>query len=177
MKKKIKKYWFLTVVAAVNLIILNFFPRIGANAFRFTWKNFLNFVFMLTPIFICIGLMDIWIERDTMIKIMGEKSGFKGVLVALLLGMVTAVPLYALLPIAGVLLKKGSRISNVLIFLCSSASIRIPLLLFEITSMGWQFTFTRFGLNIIVVFVIVFIIEKTLSGTDKKEIYDNANKL
>lgn len=177
MKKIIKKYWFLAAVVTANLITLIFYPHIGTDALRFTGKNFLNFLFMLTPIFICIGLMDIWIERDTMLKIMGEKSGIKGVLVALLLGVVTAVPLYALLPIAGVLLKKGSRISNVIIFLCTSASIRIPLLLFEISSMGWQFTFARFGLNIIMVFVIAFIIEKTLSGTDKKEIYDSANKL
>jgi hypothetical protein len=69
-------------------------------------------------------------------KIMGDKSGARGALVALLLGVVTAVPLYALMPVAGVLLKKGSKIRNVLIFLCASASIRIPLLLFEISSLG-----------------------------------------
>jgi len=177
MKKLIKKYWFLAAVVISNLFALIFYPQTGITALSFTGKNFLNFLFMLTPIFICIGLMDVWIDRDTMIKIMGEKSGFKGMIVALLLGVVTAVPLYALLPVAGVLLKKGSRISNVLIFLCASASIRIPLLLFEISSLGWQFTFTRFGLNIIVVFAIAFIIEKMLSEADKKAIYENAEKL
>jgi len=177
MIKILKKYWFLFVVVIVNIVMLIFQPQIEITALRFTWKNFLNFLFMLTPIFICIGLMDIWIDRNTMIKIMGDKSGFKGVLVALLLGVITAVPLYALLPVAGVLLKKGSRISNVLIFLCSSASIRIPLLLFEISSLGWEFTFTRFGLNIIVVFAIAFIIEKTLSEAEKKVVYENADKL
>jgi len=177
MKKLIKKYWFLAAVVIANLFTLIFYPQTGITALSFTGKNFLNFLFMLTPIFICIGLMDVWIDRDTMIKIMGEKSGFKGIIVALLLGVITAVPLYALLPVAGVLLKKGSRISNVLIFLCASASIRIPLLLFEISSLGWKFTFTRFGLNIVVVFAIAFIIEKMLSETDKKAIYENAEKL
>lgn len=60
---------------------------------------------------------------------MGDRSGLSGMGISLLLGMLTAVPVYALLPIAGLLLKKGGRISNVLIFLCSSVSIRIPLLL------------------------------------------------
>ena len=54
--------------------------------------------------------------------------------------MKTAVPLYALLPVAGVLLKEGCRVSNVLIFLCASTSIRIPLLFFEISSLGAPFT-------------------------------------
>jgi len=177
MKKIIRKYWFLSSVVIVNLFFLILYPQIEINALHFTWQNFLNFIFMLTPIFICIGLMDVWIERDTLVKIMGEKSGIKGILVALMLGVITAVPLYALLPVAGILLKKGSRITNILIFLCSSASIRIPLLLFEISSLGWRFTFARFGLNIIVVFLIAFTIEKTLTEIDKKTIYENAEKI
>ena len=177
MKKLLKKYWFLSAVIAISLIVLVFQPQTEIDALHFTGRNFLNFLFMLTPIFICIGLMDIWIERDTMIMIMGEKSGLKGILVALMLGVVTAVPLYALLPVAGVLLKKGSRISNVLLFLCASASIRIPLLLFELSSLGWQFTFVRLGLNIAVVFAVAFIIEKLLSDTDKKMIEKTVNEL
>ena len=177
MKKIMKRYWFLALVVLVNAVMLIAQPQTGITALSFTGKNLLNFLFMLTPIFICIGLMDVWIERDRMVKIMGDHSGFKGILIALLLGVVTAVPLYALLPVAGVLLKKGSRISNVLIFLCSSASIRIPLLLFEISSLGWQFTFARFGLNIVVVFIIAFTIEGMLSEAEKKAIYENAEKL
>lgn len=177
MKNRLKKHWLLTAVIAVSMLMLIFQPQTEIDALRFTGKNFLNFLFMLAPIFICIGLMDVWIERDTMIKIMGEKAGFKGIIVALLLGMVTAVPLYALLPVAGVLLKKGSRIFNVMVFLCASASIRIPLLLFEISSLGWRFTFVRFGSNIVVVFIIAFVIEKLLSETEKKSIYENADSM
>ena len=175
MKNPLKKHGFLAVVIVVSLLMLVFKPQTEIEALRVTGKNLLNVQFMLTPIFICIGLLDVWIERDTMIKIMGEKSGFKGMIVAMMLGMVTAVPLYALLPVAGVLLKKGSRIFNIMIFLCASASIRIPLLLFEISSLGWRFTFLRFGLNIVVVFAIAFIIEKLLSDADVKEIYETAD--
>ena len=51
--------------------------------------------------------MDVWIESDKMIKMMGDSSGLSGMGISLLLGMLTAVPVYALLPIAGLLLKKG----------------------------------------------------------------------
>jgi uncharacterized membrane protein YraQ (UPF0718 family) len=47
-----------------------------------------------------------------MIRMMGNRSGLRGALIAFLLGTVTAVPLYALLPVAGTLLRKGSRIST-----------------------------------------------------------------
>lgn len=176
MKKMLKKHWMLAAIVVISLIVLIVQPQTEITALRFAGKNFLNFLFMITPIFICIGLMDIWIQRDTMIKIMGQKSGIGGIIVALLLGAVTAVPLYALLPVAGVLLKKGSRISNILIFLCASASIRIPLLLFEISSLGWRLAFVRFGLNVIVVFAIAFIIERSMSEADINSIYDNADR-
>lgn len=112
------------------VIIWLYDPQIGKTALSFSKKNFINFLFILTPVFICIGLMDVWVEREKMIRIMGADSGIKGIIVALLAGMKTAVPFYALPPVAGVLLKKGCRIFNVLLFLCTSTSIRIPLLLF-----------------------------------------------
>ena len=114
--------------------------------------------------------MDVWIESDKMIKMMGDRSGLSGMGISLLLGMLTAVPVYALLPIAGLLLKKGGRISNVLIFLCSSVSIRIPLLLFEISSLGIRFAACRFVLNLAVVFVISFLVERLLSERDWQDI-------
>lgn len=105
-----------------------------------------------------------------MIKMMGDRSGLSGMGISLLLGMLTAVPVYALLPIAGLLLKKGGRISNVLIFLCSSVSIRIPLLLFEISSLGIRFATCRFVLNLAVVFVVSFLVERLLSERDRQDI-------
>lgn len=177
MKKIIKKYRLFFVVIVVNFFASFYYPRVGKEILVFTGKNVINFLFMLTPIFICIGLLDVWVERETMIKIMGEKSGIQGVLVAFLLGVVTAVPLYALLPVSGMMLKKGCKIANVLIFICSCASIRIPLLLFEVSSMGWKFTIIRFIVNIFVVIIIAFMIEKVLTEKNKKSIYDNANNL
>lgn len=177
MKTAIRKHWFLFIIVLCNGIVWLYDPQIGKTALVFSVKNVINFLFILTPVFVCIGLMDVWVEREKMIRIMGADSGIKGIVVAMLSGMITAVPLYALLPVAGVLLKKGSRISNVLIFLCASASIRIPLLFFEISSLGAPFTLSRFGLNLLVVFAIAFIIEKLLSDQDKKTIYENADKL
>lgn len=176
MKAFLHKYGFLlAVIIALSVITCCNLP-LGLTALQFTGKNFLNFLFMLTPIFILIGLLDTWVDRNTMIKIMGEKSGIKGVFIALCMGVITAVPVYALFPIANVLLKKGCKIFNVMIFFCSSAGIRIPLLLFEVSSFGWELTLLRFALNLIVVFVMAYIIEKILSEKDKIAIHENANR-
>ena len=79
---------------------------------------------VIPPIFILLGLLDVWVQRETMIKLMGEKSGILGILIAFFLGSGAAGPLYAAFPIAGVLLKKGSKFSNVLIFICSLSTTK-----------------------------------------------------
>jgi len=176
MKNILKKYKFIIAIIIVNSVITLVNPQVGSVSFEFTMTNLSNFVFILVPIFICVGLLDVWVKKETMIGLMGKKSGGRGIILSYLLGVVTAVPLYALFPIAGMMLKKQCSILNVLIFICSSASIRIPLLLFEASSLGIKFTTVRFITNIFVVIAIAFIIEKLLSDSEKQEIYNNIDK-
>ncbi len=108
-----------------------------------------------------------------MIKLMGEKSGYVGMLLAFLLGSAAAGPLYAAFPLAGVLLKKGSKLSNVLIFIGAWSTTKIPMLLFEYSAMGWKFTLIRFIINIPGIILIAYITEKLLSKKEKEMLYEN----
>jgi uncharacterized membrane protein YraQ (UPF0718 family) len=114
------------------------------------------------------------VQRETMIKLMGEKSGFVGVLLAFFLGSAAAGPLYAAFPVAGILLKKGSTFFNVLIFIGAWSTTKIPMLLFEASSMGWVFMISRFIIDIPVIVLIAYITEKFLNEKEKQYIYDNA---
>jgi hypothetical protein len=90
-----------------------------------------------------------------------------------LLGSASAGPLYAGFPIAGILLKKGSKFSNVLIFIGAWSTTKIPLLLFEASAMGWRFMLNRFCVDIPGIALIAYVTEKILTATDK-EIYKDA---
>ena len=142
-----------------------------------TWKNTLEMLSVIPPVFILLGLLDVWIQRETMIKFMGEKSGFIGIAIAFLLGSAAAGPLYAAFPVAGVLLKKGSKLSNVLIFIGAWSTTKIPLLLFEASSLGWKFMMTRFLIDIPGIAIIAYVTEKMLTEKDKTVIFENANSL
>ncbi|MFA6308901.1 MAG: permease [Clostridia bacterium] len=174
MKKTIKRYKFAIALVAINLIILAIYPSIGIKSFSITWSNTLEMLSVVPPIFVLLGLLDVWVQRETMIKLMGEKSGFIGILLAFLMGSVAAGPLYASFPIAAVLLKKGSRFSNVIIFVGAWTTTKIPLLLFETSAMGLKFMITRFLIDIPVVILIAVITDKLLNANDKKQVYDNA---
>jgi uncharacterized membrane protein YraQ (UPF0718 family) len=174
MKEIIKRYKYAILLLFINLGIIVIYPSVGLRSFAITWNNTLEMLAVLPPIFILLGLLDVWVERETMIKLMGEKSGFKGMALAFFLGSAAAGPLYAAFPLAGVLLKKGSKFTNVLIFIGAWSTTKIPLLLFETTAMGWKFMALRFLINIPGIAVIAYLTEKLINEKEKKYIYDNA---
>lgn len=174
MKEVIKRYKFFLILAVINIGLLVIYPSIGQKSISITWSNTLEMLSVIPPIFILLGLLDVWVQREIMIKLMGEKSGFIGIAIAFFLGSAAAGPLYAAFPVAGVLLKKGSKFSNVLIFIGAWSTTKIPMLLFETSSMGWKFMLTRFIIDIPGIALIAYVTEKLLNEKEKQYIYDNA---
>lgn len=174
-KKTIKRYKIFILLAVINILVLIFIPELGKKSLQITMSNALEMLSILPPIFILLGLLDVWVKRETMVKYMGESSGLVGILLAFLLGSAAAGPLYAAFPVAVVLLKKGSKLSNVLIMIGAWSTTKIPLLLFEASSMGIKFMVLRLVLDLFGIAVIAYSTEKLLSKEDKKEIYANAS--
>lgn len=175
MKNLLKRYAFFIVLLVVNGLIFVFYPSIGHKSILITWSNTLEMVSVIPPVFILLGLLDVWVQRETMIKFMGERSGFIGIAIAFLLGSAAAGPLYAAFPVAGVLLKKGSKLSNVLIFIGAWSTTKIPMLLFESSAMGWKFMLTRFLIDIPGIAIIAYATERVLNKKDKNIIYEKAS--
>lgn len=174
MSAVIHRYKFVIIILAVNLALLALLPAIGVKSFQISAENLLGMLAVLPPIFILLGLLDIWVEKETIIKLMGEKSGLLGMTLAFLLGSAAAGPLYAAFPVAGVLLRKGSKLSNILIFIGAWSTTKIPMLLFEASALGWKFTLTRLIVNIPGIILIAVIIEALLTDEDKKIMYRHA---
>ncbi len=175
--KTIKKYWIF--IGASLLIALMFIwnRELGLKAVDTVAFSFKEMMMVLPPIFVLLGLLDVWIPKDTMVKYMGEDSGFLGVLLAFLLGSAAAGPLYGAFPVAAVFMKKGVKFRNILIFLGSWSTTKLPLLLFELSAMGPQFTLTRFLVNIPGIFLIAYIVNKSLSKEEIKLMYEGASEL
>lgn len=173
MKEIINRYRLFILLLIIDLAIIAIYPSVGKKSLDITWNNTLEMLSVIPPIFILLGLLDVWVERETVIKLMGEKSGFIGIALAFLLGSAAAGPLYAAFPMAGVLLKKGSKFSNVLIFIGAWSTTKIPMLLFEASSMGWKFMTLRFVIDIPGIAIIAYATDRLLNEREKRNIYDN----
>lgn len=157
--------------------MLFLYPQRGREALALSGANLLELVSFLPPIFVLLGLLDVWVSRETMMKYMGEGSGAKGTAIAFFLGSAAAGPLYAAFPIAGILLKKGVRLFNVFVFIGAWSTTKIPLILFEMTNLGLRYMLLRLLCNIIGILGIALLLERTLSPDKTAEIYRNAETL
>jgi uncharacterized membrane protein YraQ (UPF0718 family) len=180
MKQKssaLRRYSLFLILFAANLILLFTAPEIGQSAFRLTAANLTEMLSILPPIFLLLGLMDVWIPRETMMKYMGRDAGLRGGLLAFAMGSAAAGPLYAAFPVSGMLLKKGVTLSNVFIFIGAWSTTKIPMLLFEASSLGWKFTAIRLLCSIAGILMISFLLEKTTSENERKRLYKRAQDL
>lgn len=144
---------------------------LGTSALSSAGSQFLSMLLIVPPIFLLIGLLDVWVPRETMMKLMGEKSGLLGILIAFFLGTMSAGPLVAAFPVAQLMLKKGAKYSNVLFFLTIWASAKLPILFYQATTLGLRFTIFS-NVTLIVVYLIgTIMLDKLLNKEEKENIY------
>ena len=177
LKKILKRYRAFIIVAAAMVVLTIVNNEIGLKALSVSAYQFREMLLVIPPIFILLGLLDVWVPRETMIRFMGEGSGLKGIVLAIAIGSAAAGPLYGAFPVAAVLMKKGAKFSNILIFIGAWSTTKIPMLLFEIQSLGMRFALTRLLIDIPGIIIIAFILSKMLKKDQIKEIYENAKKM
>ena len=174
MKKIIKRYrgFILMLIALILLVIFN--RSLGLKTLRITANSVKEMLLIIPPVFILLGLLDVWVPRETMIKYMGEGSGIKGIILAIIIGSAAAGPLYGAFPVAAVFMKKGVRFTNILIFIGAWSTTKIPMFLFEMAALGNTFAITRLLIDIPGIIIIAFLLSKLVSPQEIQAMYHNA---
>jgi len=177
MKNLIKRYKFFIVTIVIVGIITIFNKELGFKSLGIAGYSFKEMALVIPPVFLLLGLLDIWVPREMMIRYMGEGSGIKGIILSIIIGSVAAGPLYGAFPVAAVFMKKGVKFTNILIFIGAWSTTKIPMFIFEISSLGKSFAITRLLIDIPGIIIIAYILAVFVSKDEIKGIYKKAEKL
>ena len=177
MKNTIKRYRAFIVVLLSIFLLTAFNRTLGTKALSISLKSFVDMLFIIPPIFVLLGLLDVWVPRDSMIKYMGEDSGLKGILLAFFIGSAAAGPLYAAFPVSAVFMQKGVSFRNIIIFIVAWSTTKIPMVLFEIESLGATFALVRLLVDIPGIIIIAMLLSKLVKENEIKDMYENAHKM
>ena len=160
--KTIKKFKAPIMVLIVFIGLAIWMPDTAVRSSLVTWDYFKEMALIMPPVFILMGLMEVWIPKDKIQKWLGSGSGIKGAGIALALGTLPTGPLYVAFPMTATLIRKGASITNMVIFLGSWAALKIPQLMVEIKFLGISFTLARFVLTLLALALIGFLMEVIL---------------
>lgn len=143
-----RRYRVAIIAAAAFLVLVLSFPSLAPKAGRSFVDQVKTMLLILPPIFLLLGLLDVWVPRKTLMKYMGPRSGLKGPLVSFALGSVAAGPLYAAFPVSAILMRKGASFTNILIFIGAWSTTKIPMFLLETHALGTRFAVSRLLIDV-----------------------------
>ena len=163
----LKKNKPAVLVAAAYAVIAVFSPEQALGSLQNSVYYLKEMLQVLPVVFLLTAVIEALVPRQLILRGLGEQSGWRGNMLALLLGSVSAGPIYAAFPIGKTLLKKGASISNLIIILSAWAVIKVPMLANEVKFLGVQFMAFRWMLTVPAIFLMAFLSEKLVS---KREI-------
>lgn len=167
-KKMIVDWLFFGLMIGIVVILLSIFPTKTEAVLSTAQEYFIEMIIILPAVMILMGLFAVFVPNETVVKHLGKTSGVKGITLAILLGTVPTGPLYVAFPMAETLIRKGARISNIIVFLSSWACIKIPQEMVEFQFLGAEFMVLRLILTIIFVIIMGIVIEKIIELTEGK---------
>ena len=163
------KWTLMALSADVAVFLWN--PVLGGQIAIQTKNGFVEMLSFLPPVFIILGLLDVLVPREVVIRHLGPSSGLKGLVLAIFLGSAAAGPLYAAFPVTAVMMKKGASFYNVMIFVGAWATLKIPMFLFETQYLGLVFSVTRWICSLVGIVLIAYAIDCLQSDKEKQSIY------
>jgi len=168
-REMIRDWILLGIILIIAIILLSIFPDRKEPVINTLWDYFVEMMLILPAVMVILGLFAVWVSREMVIKHLGKASGIKGIFLAIILGALPTGPLYIAFPMASILLKKGARISNIVIFLSSWACIKMPQEMVELQFLGLRFMLLRLFLTIIFIIIMAIFIEKVIEWSENEE--------
>ena len=158
-----KKIIPLVVIISIYVLMAVFSADIFKRSTNEAIYYIKEMIEIMPVIFGMIVLIEVSLPRKVIVKNMGDSSGIKGIILAFLMGMLSAGPIYAAFPITKALYKKGASTKNIVIIVSSWAVIKVPMLVNEAKFLGLKFMAVWWVLTIIGILIIGTIMDKMIN--------------
>jgi uncharacterized membrane protein YraQ (UPF0718 family) len=168
--KKTKKWLMpvLLVLAYAAMFLIR--PDMGLSSVKTSVYYIKEMILIMPVIFVLTALLDLWVPKEKIMKYLGKEAGAKGVVLSLILGSISAGPIYAAFPLCVMLHKKGASIRNIVIILSAWAVIKVPMLITEVKFLGLSFMAIRWVLTVAAILVFSWVAAKLVRDRDMKRL-------
>ncbi len=171
--RKAKENLFVIFIALAYIAIFIIKPNMGIASVKNSFYYIKEMIMIMPVIFVLTALLDLWVPKEKIMKYLGKDAKAKGVVLSLVLGSISAGPIYAAFPLCVMLHKKGASVRNLVIILSAWAVIKVPMLLNEMKFLGFEFMAVRWVLTVIAIIVFSWITAKIVKDNDLPQLMVN----
>lgn len=123
-------------------------------ALKKAWKSFENILPQLLAILLIIGMMLAALSPEVISGMIGSASGWKGMVLAAMIGSITLIPGFVAFPLASALLENGAGFMQIAVFISTLMMVGVVTLPVEIKYFGKKAALIRnllaFGFSFVV---------------------------
>jgi uncharacterized membrane protein YraQ (UPF0718 family) len=147
-------------ILALGLLLLSFIKdrKKTKMALKKAWKSFENILPQFLSILIIIGITLAVMSPETISKLIGEQSGWLGMIVAAVIGSITLIPGFVAFPLASALLKSGAGFMQIAVFISTLMMVGIVTIPVEMKYFGKKAAIIRNSLAFVFSFVVAIVI-------------------
>lgn len=132
------------------------------KSLKIALKTFLRILPIIIIIVVFIGFLLGFLPPEIISRVVGEQSGFLGILVTAVLGSILFVPALIAFPLAASLLTGGASIMSVAAFITTLTMVGVVTLPLELREMGKKITILRNVFSFVFAIIIALIMEAVL---------------
>jgi len=158
-------FTIILYVLTAGLLLLSFLQdrKKTKTALKKAWKSFENILPQLLSILIIIGIMLAVLSPETISKLIGQQSGWIGMVIASVIGSITLIPGFVAFPLASALLKSGAGFMQIAVFISTLMMVGIVTMPVEIKYLGKKATILRNALAFIFSYIVAIAIGVVLA--------------
>lgn len=131
-------------------------------ALKKAWKSLQNILSQFLGVIMLVGILLAVLNPETISRIIGNESGFIGVVIAAVVGAITLIPGFVAFPTAAMLIENGAGYMQIGAFVSALMMVGIITMPVEIKYFGKKITILRNALAFVFSFIVAFIIGKVV---------------
>ena len=132
------------------------------QAIRKAWKSFENILPQLVGVILLVGIMMSFLDPDTISNLIGDASGWVGVIMAGIVGSITLIPAFVAFPTAALLLENGAGLMQIGAFVSTLMMVGVMTFPLEASFFGRKSTILRNLFAFVFSFIVAFVIGKVV---------------
>lgn len=161
--------WLVSVTLLLYLWAGWVTPDRTLSALQFGLDLLVSVAILVIAVMGLVGLVQAWVSRDAVARLLGKEGGFKSLLLAALCGTLLIGPPYIIFPLLMTVRKHGARWAVITIVLAAYA-VKLPMIPLEVGFLGWPFSLGRSLLTLLFAIPTGLLVERLMRDTDESEL-------